>query len=29
MNYNYNKQLRGKHEYVKYDIKNTICKGGE
>ena len=23
MNYNYNKQLRDKHEDVKYGIKNT------
>ena len=26
-NYKYNKQLRDKHDHVKYDIKNTKFRG--
>ena len=28
INYNYDKQLRDRHEDVKYDIKNIKCGGG-
>ena len=28
-NYNYNKQLRNKHEDIQYDFENTKCGGRE